>query len=412
MKHTKKIIAFITATAAAFSCGACGNGSSSDTTKKKLAPVEDLVDYSTYSLKTWLKPLWYTREVYNETVMFVGENDCAELLYDAEDIISVTSYGLDTEYKKGVDYTYENGVLSRTANSSIPFWNKDEYYLKTPGRYTITVDNEKAGLPEGDVRYLAYGEQDTFTKKQISVTYTHSKEWNGPIPQGKSEKFSKTLAKIKNGEKTKILFYGDSITTGCNASGLPQGGAIAPYTPSFATMFCDFISEKYNNKQIELINTAVGGKNVSWGVSELENRVLDYSPDLVVIGFGMNDIKTQLDAFASSTEIMIKSIKAENPDAEIMLIATMLPNYEATSDWNCNQKFFAPELLKLESKYDYVGVANMTEMHQALFNAGKRYRDVTGNNINHPNDFVVRLYAQVLLKTFLGADFCNETFEK
>ena len=94
-----------------------------------------------------------------------------------------------------------------------------------------------------------------------------------------------------------------------------------------------------------------------------------------------------------------------------MLIATMLPNYEAKSDWNYNQKLFAPKLLELEAKYDFVGVANVTEMHQALFDADKRYRDVTGNNINHPNDFVVRLYAQVLLKTMLGTDFVSEVFE-
>ena len=50
-------------------------------------------------------------------------------------------------------------------------------------------------------------------------------------------------------------------------------------------------------------------------------------------------------------------------------------------------------------------------MHKALFEAGKRYRDVTGNNINHPNDFVVRLYAQVLLKTVFGNDFCEEIYE-
>ena len=61
--------------------------------------------------------------------------------------------------------------------------------------------------------------------------------------------------------------------------------------------------------------------------------------------------------------------------------------------------------MKLEEKYDFVGVANVTEMHKAMFDAGKRYRDLTGNNINHPNDFVVRLYAQVILKTLLGQDF-------
>ena len=96
------------------------------------------------------------------------------------------------------------------------------------------------------------------------------------------------------------------------------------------------------------------------------------------------------------------------PDTEIMLIATMLPNYEADSNWCGNQEAFADELLSIERDYPYVSVANVTEMHKALFGRGKRYRDVTGNNINHPNDFVVRLYAQVLLKTMLGDAFCAD----
>ena len=33
---------------------------------------------------------------------------------------------------------------------------------------------------------------------------------------------------------------------------------------------------------------------------------------------------------------------------------------------------------------------------------------MTGNNINHPNDFVARLYAQVILKTMLGGEYCDE----
>ena len=88
---------------------------------------------------------------------------------------------------------------------------------------------------------------------------------------------------------------------------------------------------------------------------------------------------------------MIERIHTELPDTEILLLGSMVPNYEST--WYGNQELFAAELLGLEESYDFVAVANVTEMHKALFSAGKRYRDVTGNNINHPNDFVARLYA-------------------
>jgi len=62
------------------------------------------------------------------------------------------------------------------------------------------------------------------------------------------------------------------------------------------------------------------------------------------------------------------------------------------------------ELHKLAAKYDFCAVADMTTMSQELYAMGKRFRDMTGNNINHPNDFLARIYAQVLLKALVGKD--------
>ena len=51
---------------------------------------------------------------------------------------------------------------------------------------------------------------------------------------------------------------------------------------------------------------------------------------------------------------------------------------------------------KLEEKYDFTVLVDMTKMHENLLSCGKRYRDMTGNNVNHPNDFMVRCHGQVL----------------
>ena len=376
---------------------------------KKLAPPEDLMEYGSYSLETWLKPFWYTREIYNETLMFVGENDQAALLYEADQILSVLSYGLDRAFSEGKDYVYENGVFRRTADSEIPFWEVDEYYRTQPDVHSIRVDKSQLSISLEGERFLKYGEKDTFTAKQIAVTYVHNEEWQGPVPADKSEKFAKTLAKLRAGKRVKLLFYGDSITTGCNASGTVQGGEVSPYTPSFPEMICEYLKKKYSC-DIESVNTAVGGKNTAWGESELDARVIAHEPDLVFLGFGMNDPKLSAEVYKNTVRRMIERIHEGLPDAEILLVAPMLPNNEADAAWNGNQKVFASALLELETDYDFAGVANVTEMHRALLEAGKRYRDMTGNNINHPNDFVVRLYAQVLLKTLLGSDFCREIY--
>jgi len=45
-------------------------------------------------------------------------------------------------------------------------------------------------------------------------------------------------------------------------------------------------------------------------------------------------------------------------------------------------------------------VADMQSIHHALLKH-KRYIDMTGNNVNHTNDFLTRVYAQVVSSLLL-----------
>ena len=80
-------------------------------------------------------------------------------------------------------------------------------------------------------------------------------------------------------------------------------------------------------------------------------------------------------------------------------------NKEADENWFANQRLFHMDLAEIEKEYAVVGFANVTAMQAHMFARGKRYRDMTANNINHPNDFGHRLYAQVILTALLGKDF-------
>ena len=163
-----------------------------------------------------------------------------------------------------------------------------------------------------------------------------------------------------------------------------------------------YLEEKYGCFLFSY-NTAVGGWSTSQGLDAVQARVLDKNPDLLVLGFGMNDMLTPVAEYKTMVKSIIDQLHAQNPNANVILIGTTVPNYE--SDWYGNQELFVGALNELERVYDFVAVADMTTMHKDMFTAGKRFRDVTGNNINHPNDFVVRAYAQVILKTLLGDEF-------
>lgn len=45
----------------------------------------------------------------------------------------------------------------------------------------------------------------------------------------------------------------------------------------------------------------------------------------------------------------------------------------------------------------------MTSLHASLLEK-KPYYHMTGNNINHPNDFLARLYAQSIVEAITGND--------
>ena len=85
----------------------------------------------------------------------------------------------------------------------------------------------------------------------------------------------------------------------------------------------------------------------------------------------------------------------------------MLPNREVGYNTGVsilqNQAKYLPVLLELERETEGVAVADVTSGHAELMEK-KNFRDMSSNNINHPNDFMQRVYAQVILKT-LVADY-------
>ena len=130
------------------------------------------------------------------------------------------------------------------------------------------------------------------------------------------------------------------------------------------------------------------------------NLHVGYGPDLCIIGFGINDGTKlyALEFYRRNIQTIIDTARAANPNSEFVLIATMLANPEVGDFAGC-QKDYLPVLQAMET--EGVAVMDMTTFHETLL-AQKRYCDMSGNNVNHPNDFLARGYAQVLWQTVVG----------
>jgi len=131
-----------------------------------------------------------------------------------------------------------------------------------------------------------------------------------------------------------------------------------------------------------------------------EKLVRPFNPDLCIVAFGANDTNTPCETVISNLKNIINQIKSYNDDCEFILIAEAIPNKLLSSD-KCrfygNQPSFEKPIIKLQQQGS--AVASVTDLQTKLYTR-KRFIDLTGNNVNHPNDFFHRLHAQYILSVF------------
>jgi lysophospholipase L1-like esterase len=209
------------------------------------------------------------------------------------------------------------------------------------------------------------------------------------MPRFAPEQLPNTIEKLGAGRKITIVLLGDSISTGCNASGWAGG---APFQPPYPELVRQRLASYYHT-QIDLINLSVGGKSTPWGV-EMVDKVAAAEPDLVILAFGMNDAAAlSAKQYGDNTAKMISLIRDRVPNSEFVLVAPMLGNRDWTLLKHDQFPKFRDQLKALCQRG--VALADMTSVWEEFLKR-KKDADLTGNGVNHPNDFGHRVYAQVV----------------
>ena len=413
-----------------------GNKTMSETEKTIYDDIDlSIFDLSRYDNAKYMQYYWDNNITYNESAMIVrnadGTLDPVKLLFNVDEIISVRSADLTKKYVEGVDYKIENGTLIILEEGNIPKLNYDKMYFETnPGQAgsgnTVEGNQNVQAFPTVDGKYEIYQEAGILYAHQIAVTYYHKDKGNYTVPMTQSREFDGLIGKLERGESVNIACLGDSISNGSSASGF-FSTKLNPCMPSYFGLVGDYIKAKYNYQKvclyeepthyvadreneptrIKMTNFSVGGKDSYWGVTQAA-AVAAVKPDLVILGFGMNDgsAYTGENEYYNNMQKIITEIRKTNPNCEFIVLGTMLPNKNIC--WNVggasiygNQEKYLPKLQKLAEEGAGVALADITTLHKEYLTV-KNYRDMTGNNVNHPNDFLMRLYAQTIVKTIFG----------
>ena len=356
------------------------------------AVMHDQLENEVDMIELSMQPFWQGTTMYQESVLMVshaGERPEADLLFTPNAIVCVKSARLDQEYEENVDWVLENGTLKLTPTSRIPYLTDEELYFSD---YTAGVTMPKKG---GGA--VLYQEGSYFHDRQIVVSYTHAENlWSGPVPQLADSALTATFAKLRNQEPLRIVLYGDSISVGANSSGFTN---VPPHLPIWGQLVADALEAHYGSA-VTFINESVGGTTSQWGAEQAASRAAVHHPDLAIIAFGMNDGSgtgagdgTAPAVYKNNILSIINSVRAVNPQAEFILVGPTLPNAETI--FFDQQPYYYAKLEEIANTVAGVAAANLTGVHSELLNH-KAFLDMTGNNINHTNDFLTRWYAQFI----------------
>ena len=375
-------------------------------------------DLTEFNLDKYLTPVWSGNVSYAESA-FVRQNkngkvDPIQLLYDIDEIVSVRSFDLKTKYVEGIDYKVTNGKLEILEGGSIPVLEYSKYHLST-----YVNDGLQTQIPASDNSGTAYILSETtktnpgMSAWSLAVTYKHTSKSVITKPVDNSSVFEEFVLKLENGEDVKAVFYGDSITYGWAASNTEEVSR-APYCPSYPNLAMDYLENKYGIT-VTRANHSRSGETTNWA-KEYANytKVVDENPDIVILAFGMNDAGgIDTNTFVANIKGIMRNITADckekwNKDVPIVLVGSMLPNAEVGfQPGSCLLGYhheYAEALQDLKYNKANFAFANVTKAHEQMLTR-KVFQDTTSSNSNHPNDYMHRVYAQVVLRTILGKDY-------
>lgn len=358
----------------------------------------DYLACDAYDVRKYITPFWRTNVIWNENIFPLigkdGKKKPIKLMYKADEIISVHDYTLEKEYDPTRDYGIdEDGNFIFLGKSRIP---RVSYFYIHP-----------SSMPQGGTEasyypcwnsdaYEYWNESSELSLKTVSVSYIHNDTNQPQRPASIQKEIPKTFEKLVNGDDFNIVLLGDSVSTGAKSSG---NTGVGPYADAYPEMTKKALIMKYANANIKLINNAHGGATSDWEEKTLRDDVVPYSPDLVILSFGMNDGSADRKGYSderyrTNMTGQVEFIRENCPGAEIILVSSLIGNP------NCfNEERYishAKILGEIAEKYDGVAFCDPQSIER-FYLERKDFVDVMADNLVHPNDTGMRFIAQTLI---------------
>ena len=247
-----------------------------------------------------------------------------------------------------------------------------------------------ADLPTGKdyvLKVLSADKETQLVTTKGTITDGATAVKNTQVLDAKQQK----IVDMVNGDQPMTwLFMGDSIT---HASGLTYG------YDGIAQIFEKYVKGELGRKQDVVLNTAVANADTATTLAELDQRLTNYTPDVVSIMIGTNDCSSRVsitvEQFETNVRTILDTIEEKYPNA-VILLRSMTPFFNDGNREPYRQSYM-DVISKLANEYDTIYVDQYTSLKEATSTYTWLARKMFTDNL-HPEANGHRVMAYMFMK--------------
>ena len=200
------------------------------------------------------------------------------------------------------------------------------------------------------------------------------------LSEGNLARLANAMKKAKNGETVTVGVIGGSITQGSSASNQAN---------CYASKFNDWWVNKFPDASINFVNAGIGGTNSYLGVHRVDDQLLSYDPDVVIVEFSVNDSDKVMNKF--SYDSLVRKILGHSTNPAVMLLFTTQENGTSLQDTH----------KEIGAAYDLPMISYREAVYPEVAAGTLAWTDISPDNI-HPNDAGHDIINQILSRYLDG----------
>lgn len=200
-----------------------------------------------------------------------------------------------------------------------------------------------------------------------------------------------------------IAFLGDSVTQGCFECSMNGTKIETVYESrnSFSEKVKQIFGLLYPTVQVNIINSGIGGDSALNGLARFDRDITPFSPDLVVVGYGLNDSGAGLDGITRYTDALngifqkIDALGAEaifltpnmmntnvSPSLTDEFLRNLAKNFAVTQNAGILDRYV--DAAREVAAQNGVRVCDIYKKWKTMSSCGVNVTEMLANRLNHP----------------------------